>query len=113
MNQFRGSLGFNATQLNSPLSTQIKLTKTLGGVVFVYILAYVPSSIVGAFIIGKPSNFLHIVWYVTVLLWCPNFWANPCIYAAKNKDFKVAFKKILGMGRKSNQVHNNDMKQMK
>ena len=105
MKQFRASLGFNVAQLNSPLSTQLKLTKTLGGVVFIYVLTYIPASVMSPFMFEKPSESIYILWHFVMFLWCTNFWVNPFVYAAKNKDFKRAFKKLLRIGRKSNQVH--------
>ncbi len=104
MKQFRASLGFNVVQLASPITTQIKLTKTLGGVVFFYLLSYVPASILSIFMFGKPSDIIRNLNYVTLLFWYTNYWINPFLYGAKNKDFKKAFKKLLGIGKMNNQV---------
>ena len=83
----------------------IRLTKMLALVVGLYVALYVPHVVL--VLVTDRGDLVGLV-QAAVLISDINFWINPLIYAWKSKDFRKAFKKILGtrFGKVTNGVSN-------
>ena len=101
--------------LNQPFQTieasiyskQKKIAKMMFTVLASYILAYIPEYITQVVIQNKRTEITLTIEKFTVLIYYTNSFINPVIYAWKSKEFKAAFKKILGMKNEVNPMSIN------
>ena len=92
--------------LNQPYDTyeasanrqQKRIAKMMITVLGTFFLCYIPQSLASV-LLKTYTNSLSIVILekITVLIYWTNTWVNPIIYAWKSKDFRVAFRKLLGL----------------
>ena len=92
--------------LNQPYDTheatvnrqQKRIAKMMITVLGTFFVAYIPQSIASV-LLGMYSTSMSIIILekITELIYWVNTWANPIIYAWKSRDFRVAFRKILGL----------------
>ena len=98
--------------LNQPFETiessiyykQKKIAKMMFTVLASYMLSYIPEYIINVIIQNKRTQITLTMEKVTTLIYYTNSFINPMIYAWKSKEFKAAFKKILGMNNEVNPI---------
>ena len=75
----------------------MKITKMLGLVLSIYFILDIPTLVTKPPDEKSPKLSTFIVYYVVTLVFYISSWANVFIYAVNNKDFRSAFKKMVGM----------------
>ena len=78
-------------------SKQKKIAKMMFTVLASYMLSYIPQYILTMVIQNKRTQLTLTIEKVTTLIYYTNSFINPIIYAWKSKEYKAAFKKLLGM----------------
>ena len=87
----------NTETANSISVKQLKITVSLGLVIFAYLLAYIPFMI-GNFVINSVSPVSEndrLIGLIGHVLWQTNIWINPIIYTKHQPDFRLAFKALI------------------
>ena len=84
----------------SGLSTQarsdLSVARMLGMVVGLFFMLYLPFMVLGSIVKPDSPELIRFLYYVNILVYDLNFWINPIIYAWRNKDFRKAFRSLLG-----------------
>ncbi len=76
---------------------QLKITKMLGLVLGIYFILYIPT------LVTRTSNeklvqlSSALTYYIIVLVYYINSWVNVFIYGLNSKEFRQAYKRIVGM----------------
>ena len=79
------------------------ITSMMALVLGVYLCCSAPAFLIGWLNNASFGDRWHYVHRASLILWWTNAWANPLIYAWKNKDFRRAFKLLLRVKRTQRQ----------
>ncbi len=76
---------------------QLKITKMLGLVLGIYFILYIPP--IATRTTGKQLTTVSeaLSYYITLCIYYCNSWVNSYIYGLTSKDFREAFRKMLGI----------------
>ena len=98
--------GKKIAALNQPYDTyeattnrqQKRIAKMMIMVLGTYFMCYIPQIVISILErVYTDSMVILVLEKITVVIFWTNTWINPMIYAWKSEDFRVAFRKLLGL----------------